>query len=130
MCLGECLQAAGLHQDGQPQLVGERQGLGQPEELAGGQGHAGLRARGQGLCAAQTGDGDAQRGEATQGGARAAEQEDGTLLRAGAHGHHGGHQAGKRRREEDLHAGREAGRWKRDVKVLLRMGVWVHPCGV
>lgn len=81
MCVGELLQEGRLHKERQPQLVRERKGLGQPEEHAvtGRQGR--LRApREQGFCPTQASDGDAQWREATQGRARVAEQEDGTLL--------------------------------------------------
>jgi len=105
--VGEPLQEGGLHEERQPQLVCEREGLGEPEEHAG-QGRR-RRPGGEGLRPAQAGDGDAQRCEAAQGRAHPAQQEDGALLRAGAHRHHGGHQARERHGQEDLHAGREAG---------------------
>lgn len=74
MRIRELLQKGWLHEERQPQLVCEREGLGQPEEHAvpGCQGCQ-RGQRGQGLCPTQAGDGDAQRGEATQGGPRAAQ---------------------------------------------------------
>lgn len=73
-----------------------------PARGSGGQGQ-------QRLHQAQTGDGDPERREAPQGGEDPAQQEDGALLRTGAGGHYGGHQAGLWGGEEALHAGREAG---------------------
>lgn len=111
MCIREHLQEGGLHKERQSQLVREREGLCQPEEHAVlGRQSRRRSQRDQGLYPTQTGDGDAQRGEAAQSRANSAEQENGALLRAGPHRHHGGHQAGERRGEEDLHTGRQTGR--------------------
>lgn len=111
LCIRELLQESWLHEERQPQLVCEREGLGQPEEPAVLGFQSCQRApRVQRLCPAQARHGDAQRREATQSRPRPPEQENCALLWAGAHRHHGGHQAGKWYRQEDLHARRQAGK--------------------